>query len=91
MLTCIHGHHAYKEIWEAAAGEVLSCEREARNAHDRYDVAVKMTGTTDIVGHLPWKVSRVCLLFLCQGGTIDCIVTGVRRHIALIIRCGNTQ
>ena len=41
--TCIRGHHAYKEIWEAAVGEVLSCEREARNAHDHYDVAVKMT------------------------------------------------
>ena len=48
-------------------GEVLSCEREACNAHDHYDVAVKMTGTTDIVGHLPRKVSRVCLLFLCRG------------------------
>ena len=43
----------------------LSCEKEARNAHDdRNDVAVKVTGTTDIIGHLPWKVSRVCSLFL---------------------------
>ena len=40
------------------------CEKEACNAHDCYAVAVKVTGTTDIVGHLPWKLSRVCLHFL---------------------------
>ena len=51
-VCCISGHHVYKEIWEAAVGEVLSCERKARNAHDdRNAVAVKVTGTTDIVGH----------------------------------------
>ena len=45
--------------------KVLSCEREACNAHDDCNaVAVKVTGTTDIVGHLSWKVSRVCSLFL---------------------------
>ena len=81
---CICGHHVYKEIWEAAVGEVLSCERKARIAHDRYAVAVKVTGTTDIVGHLPWKVSRVCSLFLRRGGTLDCTVTGARNF-----RCVN--
>ena len=34
----------YKEIWEAAAGEVLMCEREPHNALDRYAVAVKKNG-----------------------------------------------
>ena len=51
-------------IWEAGVGKVLSYEGEARNAHDRYAVAVKVTGITDIVGHLPRKVSRACLLFV---------------------------
>ena len=48
----------------AAVGEVLSCEREACNAHDRYAVAVKVTGTTDIAGHLPRNVSKVCSFLL---------------------------
>ena len=59
--------------------KLLSCEREACNVHDRYAVAVKMTGTTDNVGHFPWKESRVCLLFLRGGGTVDCILTEVKK------------
>ena len=27
----------YKEVWEAAVGEVLICERESNNASDRYE------------------------------------------------------
>ena len=34
-VCCIRGHHVYKEIWEAAAGEVLVYEREPHNALDR--------------------------------------------------------
>ena len=69
----------YKEIWEAAVGEVLMCEREPHNVQDRCAVAVKKAGT--VIGHLPQKLSRVCSLFLRQGGgTIDCTVTGGRRY-----------
>ena len=46
----------YKEIWKAAVGKVLTCEREACNAHDRYAVAVKMTGTTDSVA---WPLADI--------------------------------
>ena len=59
-----------------AVGEVPSYEKETHNAHDRYAVAVKVTGTTDIVGHLPRKLSNVRSLFLRRGGTVDAIVTG---------------
>ena len=52
----LHGHHVYKEIWKAAVCKVLSCEREPHNAHDRYAVAVKMTGTTDIVA---WTLANI--------------------------------
>ena len=47
----VRGYHVYREVWEAAVGEVLACEREPRNAEDKYAVAVKKDGT--IVGHLP--------------------------------------
>jgi len=47
---CIHGYHVYKEMWEAAAGEMLECVREPHNVQGRYAVTVKKIG---IMGHLP--------------------------------------
>ena len=75
---CIRGYHVYKEVWEAALGEELACEREPHNVHDRYSVAVKRRGI--IIGHLPRKLSRLCSLFLRRGGAIFCTVTGGRRY-----------
>lgn len=75
---CVRGFHVYRDIWEAAEGEVLECGREPGNAKDRYAVAVKKDGT--VIGHLPKKVSRVCSLFLRRGGNIQCTVTGRRRY-----------
>ena len=69
---CVRGYHVYCEIWEAAVGEVLVCEREPQNTMDRYAVAVKRSGT--VIGHLPKKMSRVCSLFLRRGGDIHCTV-----------------
>ena len=77
---CIRGYHVYQEIWEAAVGEVLVCEREPRDVEDRYAVAVKKDGT--VIRHLPRKVSRICSLFLRRGGSIHCTVTGRRRRSA---------
>ena len=68
--------YIYKEIWEAVVGEILACEREPKNAADRYAVAVKKDGT--IIGHLPRKVSGVCSLFVRRGRIIHCTVTGRR-------------
>jgi len=68
----ICGYHVYKEMWEAAAGEVVECVREPYNVQGLYAVAVKKLGT--ITGHLPWRLSRVCLFFLRWGGTISCTV-----------------
>ena len=75
---CVRSYHVYKEIWEAAVGEILMCEKEPRNTADRYAVAVKKDRT--IIGHLPRKVSRVCSLFLQRGRIIHCTVTGRRRY-----------
>ena len=66
--ACIRGYHIYKEVWEAADGEELPCEREPQNSKDRYAVAVKRKGI--VVGHLPRKIARLCLLFLRRGGMI---------------------
>ena len=33
---CVRGYHVYKDIWEAAIGEELPCERETKNTKDRW-------------------------------------------------------
>ena len=68
-----------REIWTAVLGEVLITERELHNVADCYAVAVKKhSGET--VGHLPRKISRLCSMFIDQGGDITCVVTGNRRY-----------
>ena len=32
---CIRGYHVYKEIWQAAIGEELECDKEPDNSCDR--------------------------------------------------------
>ena len=53
---------------------------EPHNVQGRliYAVTVKKTGT--IMGHLPRRLSGVCLFFLRRGGTISCKETGGRRY-----------
>ena len=36
----VRGYHVYRELWEAALAEVLTCVRETENVSDRYAVAV---------------------------------------------------
>ena len=43
-----------------------------------YAVAVLKDGT--VVGHIPRKISQICLLFLARGGAIVCTPTGGRRY-----------
>ena len=70
----------YREIWDAAIGEVLVCERDPHNVEDRYAVAVKKDDV--VIGHLPRNFSRVCSLFIRRGGNIQCTVTGAKRYSA---------
>ena len=74
----IQGHHVYKEIWISVEGEILSCMREVGNSHDPMAVAVKKG--SNVVGHVPRKISAVCSIFLRRGGTINCRVAGHRRY-----------
>ena len=76
--SCIRGYHVYKSTWIAMMGEMLACERDPRNQHDRYTVSVKKGNTT--VGHLPKKISKLCSLFIRRGGSIQCLVNGSRRY-----------
>ena len=78
--SCVRGYHVYKDIWNAALGEELQCQRERGNSSDLYAVAVLKDRT--IVGHLPRKISRICSLFMRRGGAITCLVNGRRKYSA---------
>ena len=58
----VRGYHVYKELWEAAAGEELECQRQRRDGADAYAVAAVREGTA--VGHVPRRISRICSLFI---------------------------
>lgn len=74
----VRGYHVYQDIWDAAHGEELPCQREPMNSKDPYAVAVVKSQVT--VGHIPRKISSICSMFLRHGGTICCRVTASRRY-----------
>ena len=84
--SCIRGYHIYRELWDAVVGEELECQRERGNAADMYAVAVMKDST--IVGHLPQKISRICILFIRRGGVINCRVTGRRKYPTDLLQGG---
>ena len=61
--------------------EQLLCECEVENSHDPMSVAVKkqINGASTIVGHVPRRISLLCLVFI---RSITCIVNGPRRYSA---------
>ena len=34
----------------------------------------------NIVGHISRKISCICMLFICRGGVLNCLITGSRRY-----------
>ena len=58
----------------------LICERQPGNAHDIHAVSIKkaIDGEIKIVGHIPRKISVICLKFMRRGGNIQCQVNGAR-------------
>ena len=44
-------YHIYCDVWEAAVGQTLPCQQEARNLFNPYAVSVTEGGT--IIGHVP--------------------------------------
>jgi len=54
------------------AGERLPCQAEDSNDTDPFEVAIKKGA--DIIGHVPRKISRACLLEVVQSLLIPIIV-----------------
>ena len=62
----------------AVVGKELSCRREPTNREDHFAIAV--VKDSNIVGHVPRKISSICSLFLRQSGSIICRVIGNRQY-----------
>ena len=74
LVSCIRGFHVYKDVWNPVVGETLNAEREKKpNPIDKYAVSLMKDG--NIVGHVPWKISKTAAFFLKHGGTLQCTVT----------------
>ena len=56
--TMVRGYHRYKEIWDAALGEQLQCERETDNI---FAMAVLKSGV--VVGMFQEKSPQSVLCF----------------------------
>ena len=79
MSRVIRGYHMYKTVWTAILGEELECRREVNNSVVRYAVgAYKLDGT--LVVHFPRRLTTLVSLFLRQGGSAICRVTGSRQY-----------
>ena len=83
---CVRDYHVYRDIREAAIGEVLVCQREPTNSTNRYAVAV--IKSAEIIGHLPRKLSNICSLFLRRGGSIRSTVTRLMRYSSDLLQGG---
>ena len=64
----IRGYHEYKNIWEAAFGECLQCQRERTNAHDPYAAAV--VKDDNVVGHVPQSYLQFVPCFCIEVGAL---------------------
>ena len=80
LISCIHGYHIYKDIWNAPVGETVVCERESRNARDPFVVALWKERA--IVGHVPHTISCMRMQFLRNGGTIISTVTRPKKVLS---------
>ena len=78
ITSVVRVYHAYKDIWDAEIDSELPCSPEPDNREDRYAVAV-MNGT-NVVGHVPRRISYICNLFIRHSGSIICRVTGPRQY-----------
>ena len=80
LTTAVCGFHVYKDVWEPATDEVLSCKRDVGNSHNTFAVAIK--NSSEVVGHVPRFSSSICSIFIRRGGEIVCRITGTRRYSA---------
>ena len=71
------GYHAYFMNATVYIGEILDCEIEPGNDHDKYAVAVKNKDRV-LAGHILIELSKICYKSLSQYGQIEAECNGSR-------------
>ena len=71
----------YKDDWSPSVGDEFELEIEELNRHDRYAVAIKVSG--DIVGHVPREFSKIVYYFIKNGGRVTGEVRAKRQRSAV--------
>ena len=77
MESSIRGYNAYFKVSTVCVGDLMMCEIEEDNAHDKYAVAVK-DESGQIVGHVPIEISRLFSKFICDYGEMEAECIGYR-------------
>ena len=78
LSSCVRGYHVYQQIWTAVPDETLHCSRETSNRTDFFAVAVLKND--EVVGHVPRRDACVASLFIRNGGSVLCRITGTRQY-----------
>ena len=61
LTTAVRSFHVYKDVWEPAIDEVLSCKGDVGNSHNTFAVAIK--NSSEVVSHVPRFLSSICSIF----------------------------
>ena len=63
--SVVRGYHVYMDDWSHSVGDEFVLETEELNRHDRYTVAIKVSG--NIVSHMPQEFSKIVYYFIKNG------------------------
>lgn len=75
--SSVRGYHAYFKDTTVCVGEVLRCEIEDNNEHDKYAIAVR-NEEGKLVGHVPIELSKRFNKLLQDYGDIEAECIGNR-------------
>ena len=94
VTSIIRDHHVYKEVWDAAIGEMLeaaSDDREAAKEYDKY--AVGLYKKDILVGYIPIEISSLSFHFINQDAVnkIKALTTGKRQRGNWTCRSGKVN
>ena len=78
--SSIRGYHAYFKEATVCVGEVLKCEIEENNSHDKNAIVVKNEHGT-VVGHVPLELSKTLNTFIRNYGELEAECIGTRYNL----------
>jgi len=80
--SCVCGY-----MWIKQFGiQWFACSRERGNSHDLLALVVKKDG--NIVGHVPREILCIYILYICNGGVLQCTITSSRCYSHDILQGG---